>query len=117
MGVLITAEVENLGQQYEIELGAAAYIAEQPFFPPYLKELAPVLCEYLPATSLRLHLERDPETGRESDLWVFAMLPDSLSWQEARIKLEAFQHEWGFRNSLRAFNKVAVDFRFSEEDI
>lgn len=114
MGVLIPKEIEELGEIYEVEMGAGDFVAAHGSLLPFLQELAPALRAYFPDGPLRLHLARDPETGRESELWVFAhaSIADK-NWQVSADLLDEFDHNWWRENRQRVRGLVAVDLRFT----
>lgn len=112
MGVLIPREIEELGQQYDIEMSAGEFLAHNGHLIPFLEEMAPVLASYFPGCPLRLHLERDPESGYENTLWAHAMWSDGENWRVASDILDRFRREWFFAHSHRARGRLAVDFDF-----
>ena len=115
MGIAIPKEVEDLGQLYEIEVNAIEFLAYNDHLIPFLQEMAPVLASYFPGSPLRLHLERDPETGREMELWALAIWRDGNDgWMEALERLDRFRREWWFHNSSSVRRQLAVNFQFAE---
>ncbi len=115
MGILIPKEIEALGHFYDIEMSAGEFLAHNGHLIPFLQEMAPVLSSYFPGCPLRLHLERDPETGYEHTLWVHAMWKDSENWRLASEILDGFHREWFFAHSHRARGRMAVDFEFTPQ--
>lgn len=114
MGILISAEVEDLAETYDVEVGALEFLTYNHDLVPFLHELAPVLREYFPNAPLRLHLERDPETGRELELWALAVWTrDSGQWMQAQQKLEAFDKNWWDEKARLHRHRLAVDFVFA----
>lgn len=116
MGVLIPREIEELGKIYEVEMGAGDFVATYGNLLPFLQDLAPALRAYFPAGPFRLHLARDPETGRESELWVFAHWPEQENWESGADLLEEFDRNWWRENRHRVRGLVAVDIRFGGGD-
>lgn len=117
MGILIPPEIEELGQFYEVEMGAGDFVAAHGSLLPFLQELAPALRAYFPEGPFRLHLARDPETGRELELWVFAhCFGASENWQQAPDLLDEFDRTWWRENRHRVRDLVAVDFRFAGDE-
>jgi hypothetical protein len=117
MGVLIPKEIEALGEIYEVEMGAGDFVAAHGSLLPFLQELAPALREYFPDGPLRLHLARDPESGRESQLWVFAHpTTQNGRWEPAAEFLEEFDRTWWRANRQKVRGLVAVDIRFTGDE-
>ncbi|HEX8465851.1 MAG TPA: hypothetical protein VF627_14640 [Abditibacterium sp.] len=117
MGVLVPKEIEELGRFYDIEMSAGEYLASNDHLIPFLIEMAPVLGGYFPNCPLRIHLERDPETGREEDLWALAMWHDTENWRVASESLDRFRREWWFERSPRVARQLAVNFEFAEVEV
>ncbi len=117
MGVLVPREIEELGEIYEVEMGAGDFVAAHGALLPFLQELAPALRAYFPNVPLYLHLARSPETGAEAELWVLVHLPPgSGDWQDASRALDEFDRAWWFHNAHRVRGLVAVDIRFGEDE-
>ena len=117
MGVLIPKEIEELGRFYDIEMSAGEFLAHNGHLIPFLEEMAPVLARYFPDCPLRLHLERDPETGYEQELWALAhWTGDPDNWMEASQRLDQFRREWWFERVPRVGRQLAVNFEFAEAE-
>ncbi len=113
MGITILKEIEALGAEYEIEVGALSFLAERLGLIPILHDMAPVLHHYFPDAPLRLRLERDPETGREMELWALAGWRGAdEDWMQPVEALDRFRHDWWFAHSLPVRRHLAVDFEF-----
>lgn len=111
--MVIPPEIEELGQFYDIEMSAGEFLAHNGHLIPFLREMAPVLARYFPDCPLRLHLERDPETGYETKLWAHAMWSHSENWRAASEILDRFHREWFFQNGHGIHHRMAVDFEFT----
>lgn len=117
MGITIPQEIEALGQWYDIEDEAQEFIAVNGHLIPFLEEMAPVLGGYFPDGRLRLHLERDPETGRELELWAIGTWKSQGdNWQEPIERLDAFRRDWWFQHSLPVRRQLAVSFDWAETE-
>ncbi len=115
MGIAIPKEIEELGALYDIEIGAAAWLENRLHLVPVLEEMAPVLKAFFPDGPLRLQLERDPETGRALQIWVYALwCGNPEEWMQARECLDEFDATWWRDNSARIRGQIAVDFRVLE---
>lgn len=117
MGVLIPKEIEELGEIYEVEMGAGDMVAAHGYLLPFLQELAPALRAYFPDGPFWLHLARSPETGAEAELWVLVHLSgESENWQAASDLLDQFDRTWWLENAHRVRGLVAVDIRFRGDE-
>jgi len=115
MGIIIPPEIEALGDLYEIDLGAAAFVEERRYLISYLAEMAPVLTSYFPDGPLQLRLERDPESGRPDPVRVYALWAgDPNNWREAHERLDHFNATWGREKPPRLRAQVSVDFHCLE---
>lgn len=115
MGITIPQEIAALGQWYDIEDGAQEFIAVNGHLIPFLEEMAPVLGSYFPDARLRLELERDPETGREMELWAMGTWAgEDEDWKEPIERLDAFCLNWWFQHSPPVRRQLAVSFDYAE---